>query len=334
MHNDSKEAEGKIRELSLAVARTEKRLQTTTPARARRTLEHRLASLRYQLADEFTELGEYARALQLYESLPPDACGEERYLGITKVLIESERFEEARQLLEEALDEFPDSPYLLNNYGLLFYRTEDNYEALRHFDRALECGDEKCNRAALYNKGLALSGLHCYEEAAKVLSDLMEKHPDDPWYAYERAHCELERGNLWEAMQLFRRCGEMGFLIPGVYGGHCCAFMRAGLLMEALAVARAGVDKHPDVEGMYENLGEVYILLESYGDAKELLSAGIERFPDSDVLKDLLRRAETEGTEGSEERRRGIVDRRAKKSHADGQDLLNRLVKDKGTTWN
>lgn len=334
MRSDCKEAGDRMRELSLAVARTEKRLQGASAARTRKILQHRLTSLRYQLADELTELGEYAMALQLYESLPPDACGEERYLGITKVLIESGRFEEARQLLEEALDEFPGSAYLLNNYGLLFHRTQDNYEALRQLDRALECNDERCNRAALYNKGLALSGLRCYEEAARIFHDLMEKDPDDPWYVYGKAHCELERGNLREAMQLFRRCGEMGFLIPGVYGGRCCAFMRAGLLMEALAVGRAGVEAHPDVEGMYENLGEVYILLEAHGDAEEILSTGIERFPDSEALKDLLRRAGKEATDDEEEGAPAVADRHVRDAHTDRDYLLTRLVKDKGTTWN
>jgi hypothetical protein len=126
----------------------------------------------------------------------------------------------------------------------------------------------------------------------------------------------------------------MGFLIPGVYGGLCCAFIRAGLLMEAMAVGSAGLEKHPDVEGMYENLGEVHTLLEACGDAKEVLSRGIERFPDSDVLKDLLQKAESEGAHENGEGKKEVVDGPLEKAHRDGENLLKRLVKEKGTTWN
>jgi protein O-GlcNAc transferase len=292
-HTTDKRREREIQKLHAKTEKLSTAIKTTTDQKKKEALRTKRYDLIAQIGNLYLDQREFEKARTLYESLPWKSHGEDRYFGITRELIEEGKYEEARSLLEEGLSKYPESWELRNSMGLVFQRTDDHYEALRHFECALTREDNN-NAPMLYNKALSLNCLGYHEEAFKVLTDLLEKAPDDPGYLVEMGYYNLERKKPWAAIYYYRTAKEMGFEADSVYGGLCCAYIEAGLHHEAYMIAREGVEKIPDAVGLYENLAEAARDLGSLEEANEVIQKGLALDPEYEPLKilqqDLSRR--------------------------------------------
>jgi tetratricopeptide (TPR) repeat protein len=283
-YTTEKRREKEIQKLNAKREKLSKAIKTTTDLKKKEALKSRRYQLTAQIGDLYLDQGEFKKARTLYESLPWKSHGEDRYYGITRELVEEGKYEEAKSLLEEGLNKYPESWELLNAMGLVFQRTDDHYVALKYFERALAIVDNN-NTAMLYNKALALNCLGYHEEAFKVLTDLLEKAPDDPGYLVEMGYCNLERKEPWAAIYYYRTAKEMDFESDSVYGGLYCAYVKAGLYHEAYMIAREGVEKFPEAVGLYENLAEAARDLGSLEEANEAIQKGLTLDPEYEPLK-------------------------------------------------
>lgn len=286
MDKNTAKAEREVRKLNARVEKLREKLEETTEPKKKKTLKSKLNDLLIQIGELHLDQEEYEKAMSIYNSLPWKSHGEQRYYGITRELIEREEYKKASELLEEALEKYPESSALLNLMGLLFYRMDDLYEALRYFDQAL-ASDVNDITPLLYNKALSLNLLGYHEEAFKVLTELLEIVPDDPRYLIEMGYCNLERKEPWAAICYYRTAKEMGLESDNVYGGLCCSYMDADLRHEAYMIAKEGVEKIPDVVGLYENLAETAIDLGRLDEADEVIKKGLALEPENEPLKEL-----------------------------------------------
>ncbi len=325
-----------------------RKLDRARAALGKTVSDKRESELRQEVNDVTSRLGwtlceteQYDEALTVYETLDRSTHGEDRYIGITRVLIERERYEEAAELLDEALERYPESCCLMNNKGLLHYSSGDPYEALRWFDRALTHAEDEESMAAAFNRGLVLIELGLFEDASIVYERLLEHDPRKPEYVYEYAYCNHKRGQLWEAIRLYRMCLQLGCETPGVYAGLCSAFGEAGLFAEGAVAGLHGLNKYPDVEAMYENLGEVHLDMGRLDDAEEVLTKGMGKFPESEAIQALLDRLEQEREQEDDESETNTHGRkrcrRVKKegpSEPSDDDLGTLLEEKRKTSWN
>jgi protein O-GlcNAc transferase len=292
-HTIDKRREREIQKLHAKTEKLSIAIKTTTDHRKKEALRTKRYGLIAQIGNLYLDQREFEKARTLYESLPWKSHGEDRYHGITRELIEEGKYEEAKSLLEEGLSKYPESWELLNSMGLVFQRTDDHYVALKYFESALAIVDNN-NAEMLYNKALALNCLGYHEEALKVLTELLEKVPDDPGYLIEMGYCNLERKEPWAAIYYYRSAKEMGYEADSVYGGLYCSYAEAGLYHEAYMTAREGVEKFPDTVGLYENLAEAARDLGSLEEANEVIQKGLTLDPEYEPLKilqhDLSRR--------------------------------------------
>lgn len=292
-YTTDKRREREIQKLNAKREKLSTAIKTTTDLKKKEALKTKRYKLTAQIGNLYLDQREFEKARTLYESLPWKSHGEGRYYGITRELIGEGKYEEAKSLLEEGLSKYPESWELLNSMGLIFQRTDNHYEALRYFDCALARKDNN-NAPMLYNKGLALNCLGYYEEALKVLTELLEKVPDDPDYLDEMGYCNLERKEPWMAIHYYRAAKEMGLESGSVYGGLYCAYVEADLYHEAYMIAREGVEKLPDAVGLYENLAEAARDMGRLEEANEVIQKGLTLDPEYEPLKilqqDLSRR--------------------------------------------
>jgi len=242
MDNNKIKAEREVRKLNARVEKLREKLEETTETKKKKTLKSKLNDLLAQIGELHLDQKEYEKAMSIYNSLPWKSHGEQRYYGITRVLIEKEEYKKARELFEEALKKYPKSSILLNSKGLLFYRMDDQYEALRYFDQAF-ASDVNDITPLLYNKALSLNLLGYHEEAYKLLTDLLEIIPDDPRYLVEMGYCNLEKKDPLAAIYYYRAAKELGVESASVYGGLCCSYINADLRHEAYMIAKEGVEK-------------------------------------------------------------------------------------------
>lgn len=286
MDNKNKaKADREVRKLNARVEKLRGKLEKTTEPKKKKTLKSELNDLLAQIGELHLDQKEYEKAMSIYNLLPWKSHGEQRYYGITRELIEKEEYEKASELFEEVLEKYPESSTLLNSMGLLLYRTDDQYEALRYFDQALaiEAND---NTPMLYNKALSLNLLGYHEEAYKLLAGLLEIDPDDHQYLVEMGYCNLKRKEPWAAIYYYRTAKELGLESASVYGGLCCSYVDAGLRHEAYMIAKEGVEKIPDDDRLYENFAEAAIDLGRLDEADEVIQKGLALEPENEPLKE------------------------------------------------
>ncbi|MEF9475382.1 MAG: tetratricopeptide repeat protein [Candidatus Mariimomonas ferrooxydans] len=253
----------------------------------------RIESFKSRLAWFLLEAGEYREGLRLYRELSWKTYGEEKYIGISRALIELGEYHEADRLLARGLNRFPESGALLVARGLLYRRLGDEFKALKNFQGALALIPDDSH--ALYDKAISLNALGYYNEAAAILKYFVEKYPDDPEYLIEMGYSLIEQGYPRDAAENYLKAKDMVFESPALYGGLYCAYMDQGMKDEALEIATEGLQKLPDEHpGLYANLGEIYREMGWRDDAIETLSKGLEKFPDDGDLKELLREIEDE----------------------------------------
>lgn len=91
---------------------------------------------------------------------------------------DAERWDEAIRWYREALALDPNRPDVATDLGVCLLNTGNPEEALAQFSKVLQAVSN--DKAALYNKGIALWQLGRRAEAASVWEDLLRRHPDDP----------------------------------------------------------------------------------------------------------------------------------------------------------
>jgi tetratricopeptide (TPR) repeat protein len=275
-----------IKKLIRKIENAEVKLKAAASSGERKKTHKELDDLKSQLAWQYLEAKDFEKAAKMYDKLPKDTHNS--YCGKARIFIETQKYDEARTLLDEALVKFPDYVPVLNTLGILYNNTGDHYEALRYLDRALAI-DPKNNHWSLHNKARALTFLGYYEEARKNWNDLIEMMPDDPNFIGELANCELQRGNLPAAIHAFRKAIESGDGSPRVYLGLCQAYSNMDCAYESFATALEGVNKFPDQEPLlHAFLGTGYIKLDQFEEAKTAFQRGLTLEPESELFPNLL----------------------------------------------
>lgn len=263
------------------------------------------------MADNFLLAGDYARAVLEYEAVPHNERTKQWYARITQALIEEKKFAQAEMLLKKAIAAFPNSNCLLNNMGMRYYRDSKYKKAISFFDQAIAAHSgenaKKKERQLLsgaleayFNKALCLVELGSYQKAIDIYEQLIAIKPADASYHYELGHAYYCAQKTWLSIGHHRLAYDLGRRTAGVYGGLCCAYIAAGFKELALQIAAEGLEKHPDVEGMYDNAAETRLESGELKKALAILKQGLKRFPESAALKKLLSRAEEETRKGGE----------------------------------
>ncbi len=285
---DKKLAAASIRKMQNKINRLKARIEQTTDETQKQGLTEKLYDALWNLGDAQAEMGDYKEAEKIFRLLPQKTHGSQRYYGLSRILIDKEKYDEAASVLEKAISKYPDDWNLLNSMGLIYYRTDRQHEALTYFDRALALENED-NSAILYNKALSLNLLGYYEEGFGILSALLDKASDEPAYILEMGYCCSMKGRPWDAIHYYRKAKELGCRKAAVYGGLCCAYADAGLKREAYMIAYEGVSCIPDDVRLYENCAQAALDLGLFEHAKMAIEGGNRIDPASERLKKIER---------------------------------------------
>jgi len=277
-----------IKKLMSKIEKAEAKLKAAAGSEDRKEAHKEVYDLKAQLAWQYLDAKEFEKAAKIYEKLPRDAHIRGRYCGKARILIETQKFDEARGLLEEALAKLPDDVPVLNTLGILFNQTGDYYEALRYFDRA-HAVDPQNNPAPVFNKVFSLRNLGYYEEEHKLLLELLKGDPGNTDFIAELAYCEGQRGNYREAMEGCKKALENGYETPQLYTWLCKAYLKLDCMHELFAAALEGVSKFPDQNAeLYTFLGMGHMALEQFEDARRALEQGLAVDPEAEGISELL----------------------------------------------
>lgn len=129
---------------------------------------------RAMAAERLGRLDVVESSLRKLIELKPDHAHAHNALGYT-LADRTTRYEEARKLLEKALQLAPEDPFILDSMGWLHYRLKDYPKALEYLRRALAIRPDP-EIAAHLGEVLWVSGDR--QQAERVWSEALKTHPD------------------------------------------------------------------------------------------------------------------------------------------------------------
>ncbi len=282
-----------IMKLSKKLARVEQKYKQAKDVDRIKTLALHVDDIKMNIGWNLLDCGELrVKALPCINRCRGNIHGEYKYSGLSRALFEMEYYDEARQLLEEGLQRFPKSHFLLMRMALV-YKCQGHYvDALKYVKQALKnCPGQ---RQALYAKATTLSDLGYYEDSLSIVRELIKEDPDHGSYLLEAGYCTQMMGYPEEAVEYYQKAADCGLSSPIIYGGLACAYMDMGFKHDALEIAQKGLKEFPDVPGMYKTLGEGYLEYGWVDEARGILEEGLKKFPDDEDLQEALQRIEDE----------------------------------------
>jgi TolA-binding protein len=99
-------------------------------------------------------------------------------------------YEKARKTFKEAMQEFPLSPVIdqtVFQHAVTYYKEEEWQEALEAFEQiAADYPETRRLGEVLYHIGMCMMRLHKQDEAASVLTRIIEEFPGEPWARYAK----------------------------------------------------------------------------------------------------------------------------------------------------
>jgi FimV-like protein len=96
-----------------------------------------------------------------------------RKLDDAQLNIKKENFKEALQDLNLILEQNPQEVDALYNTGLVYYKMNDNANALQYFDKTLAHPDKKYFEDARWNKALTYFKMNDKANARKIISEII-----------------------------------------------------------------------------------------------------------------------------------------------------------------
>jgi len=285
---------GELEPLMSEYAETQKKLKGARSQRRKQQLKKELDELKIDLGWTLMDCGRPEEGLALYKLLPWATHGDTKCNGMARALTQMKRCDEARRLLVAGLRKFPNSCMLWVGLGGVNTSLENYPEALKCFDKAIQCSSGESWEARI-NKAIVLEQLGSYEEAVEILDKLIEEYPEDPKYLAERGYCTSMIGYPQDALPYFQ--GAMKFWTNdpngrtgvSIYAGLCHAYFQLGEKRKAMEVAVEGLKRFPEEDPvMYQNVGAAFLEMGWKEEARDVLKKGIEKFPEDESLKEFI----------------------------------------------
>lgn len=206
----------------------------------------------YHLAIATRQAGDFDGALQLLRSLArkhPKFAALHHRLGAA--LLEAGHLDEAAIAFQNAQDLAPTAPAPMVGLADVKLRQHDHAGAASLLQRAIEIDPDY--KAAHYSLGLAYRGLGRSQEAARELAQGLNASPrfmPDPLSKQVRQYMIYPAGRAERALEL----------------------AAAGRTTEAVALLEKGLVTRPQDLGMINELSKIYVQMNEYDKALELLS--------------------------------------------------------------
>jgi len=201
---------------------------------------------RYELGKAYIELCLYEQAKHQFKFIITDLGRDEfdAHIALAIVYEELGQLEEARQEYQHAIRLRPTEPTIYYNLGLLYYKMEDDAEAVRQYDEAVKLGLDR-KEEAYYARGLAHQRQGNHEKAIADYRRAIELNTG--WVEPRKALAQVfeSLGRYEEAVGEYQKVIEMNSSDSYAYWriGLCYEFL--GKAQEAIGAYKKALDIDP-----------------------------------------------------------------------------------------
>jgi tetratricopeptide (TPR) repeat protein len=173
--------------------------------------------------------------------------------GKAHALTRLDRFDEARQVVNEALTVRPDDIELYVELGWLAERRKQYEQALDAYERALEL--DPVSMPAVQGKAQTLSDLGRFDDAQQVIQHALTVRPNDPSLFLELGWLAQREERHEQALGAFERALELDQVSMPAVQGKAQTLSDLGRFDDAERVVWGALARRPDDVDLYVELG-------------------------------------------------------------------------------
>ncbi|WP_348248191.1 tetratricopeptide repeat protein [Leptolyngbya sp. GB1-A1] len=199
---------------------------------------------------------------------------------IANALFELERYEEAIDCYEKAIEYKPDKHAAWNNRGIALANLERYEEAIVSWNKALEHKPDA--HQAWNNRGIALANLGQYKEAIVSWDKAIEYKPDKHAAWNNRGFALANLGQYKEAIGSWDKALELKPDDDAAWNNRGLALVNLGHYEEAIGSYEKALEYKPDDYAAWYNKGNALFNLERYEEAIDSYEKALEYKPDDD----------------------------------------------------
>jgi tetratricopeptide (TPR) repeat protein len=159
------------------------------------------------LVEHLVELGEITESIELLfaalDEYPESKNRLNWWMVLANSLMEMQALEEAIEVYQDAIAEFPKEIDLYISLGWLYYDYKEDFtSALNLFNQAIEVDPDR--GAGYYAVGVLLNREGKYNEAETWLAEAVFKEPRRTWYVIVRANNLRSGGFIHESISVYK----------------------------------------------------------------------------------------------------------------------------------
>lgn len=160
-------------------------------------------SIHYSLAVILAQAGEYARALEEFQVIPPSDLDAAAHLNLGMTLSKLQRYDEARKAYLEVIREEPSNPDAYLRIGVDAAATGNMATAVDWLTQAHEKAPERTDISAALAE--VLIATRNFEAAQSLLGEALRTQPDDPGLQAALGDLYLNQDNFGRAAEAYAR---------------------------------------------------------------------------------------------------------------------------------
>jgi tetratricopeptide (TPR) repeat protein len=228
-----------------------------------------------ELADSLVAAGEPGEAVETFEQLLqrfPELNDEPQLLArMAELQFDAGRIEQALESGRKILDRQPNDLPMIQLVGYALQRLGRFDEALALYEAIPDrfAGNPEAIRLSKIWTANALASADRFEEGERILLQLLEEQPDDPWLNNDLGYLWAERGiNLDRAEELIRKAVDADPSNSAYLDSLGWVLYKQGRTEEAITHLEEAVRLRPSAVNL-DHLGDVYFVLDRRNDARD-----------------------------------------------------------------
>ena len=155
-------------------------------------------------AFQLWEKGEFNEAIQLLiEEINDNPANSDSYYNLATMFILGKKYEDAKAILETAIEKYPENSIFVYAFGNLYYEIEDYSTSLTYFNQVLQFTETSLKKDAMVMIGQNFLALNQSEKSLAYFLSAYEEDPSDITVILIIGNTLMQTGSFKEAKRYF-----------------------------------------------------------------------------------------------------------------------------------
>lgn len=209
------------------------------------------------------------------------------FMRLGGLLFDTGRYEETIEVLELAIERFPDEFPLNIILGLAFAQEGNNEEAEKYLRKSLQLNPD--DFTALYGYGVTLNQLGKQEEALIYLKKALEIEPQNSQILGIMGLIYDNLGRYEESRETYEKALRINDTDALVLNNYAYALAEQGVDLEkAFEMSQQALEQAPENSSYLDTFGWVHYMMGNYEEAREYIEKSLELDPENAEVLDHL----------------------------------------------